>query len=84
MLSRFILIPMFLFAGTFYPVDRLPDWGRWVAYCTPLWHGTELARAAAIGGQSVAAVAGHVAYLLALFAVGLVLSRRAFAWRLQK
>ena len=83
-LRRFILIPMFLFAGTFYPVDRLPDWGRWVAYCTPLWHGTELARAAALGNQSVPAIAGHLAYLLALAVSGLLLSRRAFAWRLQK
>ena len=83
-LRRFILIPMFLFAGTFYPIDRLPDWGRWVAYCTPLWHGTELARAAALGDQSGPAIAGHLAYLGAMTVIGVLLSRRAFAWRIQK
>lgn len=83
-LTRFILIPMFLFAGTFYPVDRLPEWGRWVAYVTPLWHGTELARAAALGNRSAGMIAVHVGYLAALAVVGIVLSRRTFARRLAK
>jgi lipooligosaccharide transport system permease protein len=83
-LSRFILIPMFLFAGTFYPIDRLPEWGRWVAYVTPLWHGTQLARAAALGTDSVAMIAVHVGYLGALTVLGVVLSRRTFARRLSK
>jgi lipooligosaccharide transport system permease protein len=83
-LMRFIIVPMFLFSGTFYPVDRLPEWGRWLAYATPLWHGTELARAAAIGGQSALEVLGHIGYLTALFLVGLVLSRRCFQARVEK
>jgi lipooligosaccharide transport system permease protein len=83
-LSRFIIIPMFLFSGTFYPVDRLPEWGQWVAYVTPLWHGTQLARAAAIGGQSAWAIAGHIVYLAALLVVGALLSRRYFRRRVEK
>jgi lipooligosaccharide transport system permease protein len=83
-LMRFVIVPMFLFSGTFYPIDRLPEWGRWLAYATPLWHGTELARAAAIGGQSAVAVLGHVVYLTVLFLVGLVLARRCFRARVEK
>jgi lipooligosaccharide transport system permease protein len=82
-LSRFIIVPMFLFSGTFYPIDRLPEWGRWLAYATPLWHGTELARAAAIGGRSALAIAGDIAYLTVLAAVGVVLSRRYFRIRVE-
>lgn len=83
-LRRFILVPMFLFAGTFYPIDRLPEWARWVAYLTPLWHGTELARGAALGTSSPGMIAVHIGYLAVLAGAGIVLSRRAFAWRVQK
>jgi lipooligosaccharide transport system ATP-binding protein len=83
-LARFIIIPMFLFSGTFYPVDRLPDWGRWVAYATPLWNGTQLARAAAIGGQPAWEILVHITYLLAMVAVGTVLARRAFRARVAR
>ena len=34
-IMRFGLIPMFLFAGAFYPIDQLPAWLRPVAYVTP-------------------------------------------------
>ena len=44
MLFRFVVTPMFLFSGTFYPISQLPAWGQWLAYVSPLWHGTELAR----------------------------------------
>ena len=36
---------MTLFSGTFFPVDRLPAWVQPIAWVSPLWHGTELARA---------------------------------------
>ena len=54
-LFRFVVTPMFLFSGTFYPVSRLPEWGQWLAYATPLWHGTQLARDA--GSCQLAAIA---------------------------
>ncbi len=80
-LFRFVVTPMFLFSGTFYPVSRLPEWGRWLAAASPLWHGTELARAAALGGASSASVLGHVGYLLAWLAVGVPLARWRFRVR---
>ena len=39
---RFVILPMFLFSGTFFPVSRLPLPLEWLAYATPLWHGVEL------------------------------------------
>ena len=41
---RFLLLPIFLFSGTFFPIERLPDWLEPVAWATPLWHGVELCR----------------------------------------
>jgi lipooligosaccharide transport system permease protein len=81
-LQRFVVMPMFLFSGTFYPVTQLPEWGRWLAYATPLWHGNELARATSLGHLSLASALGHVAYLLAWLVPGILLAHRRFAWRL--
>ena len=46
---RFLVMPMFLFSGTFYPISSLPDWGQALAWLSPLWHATELARWASLG-----------------------------------
>lgn len=81
-LFRFVVVPMTLFAGTFFPVDRLPGWVRPLAWVTPLWHGTELSRGLALGGLSPAAAAGHLAFLLALLGAGTWVGVRAFTRRL--
>jgi lipooligosaccharide transport system permease protein len=84
LLFRFVVTPMFLFSGTFYPISQLPQWGRWLAYISPLWHGTQVARGAAIGHLPVAATIAHLAVLVVLAAVGLQLARWRFAVRLAK
>jgi lipooligosaccharide transport system permease protein len=84
MLFRFVVTPMFLFSGTFYPITELPTWGQWLAHASPLWHGTELARASAIGGMSAASVIGHVAYLVAWLVPGVLATRWRFRVRLTK
>lgn len=84
MLFRFVVTPMFLFSGTFYPISQLPEWGQWLAYISPLWHGTELARGAGIGGISGGAVLGHTAYLLGWLVIGVSLARWRFRIRLTK
>jgi lipooligosaccharide transport system permease protein len=83
-LFRLVLIPMTLFSGTFFPVDRLPPWVRPVAWASPLWHGTELARAAALGRGSPLAALGHVVLLAALVVVGSVVAVRRFRRRLHR
>ncbi|MEO9138458.1 MAG: ABC transporter permease [Jatrophihabitans sp.] len=82
-LFRFVVTPMFLFSGTFYPISRLPAWGQDLAWVSPLWHGTELARGAALGGLEGWSVIGHVAYLLVWLVVGIALSRWRFRVRIE-
>ncbi len=82
LLFRFGVLPAFLFAGTFFPVDQLPGWIRPLAWVTPLWHGTTAARQLALGTPDWPAIAGHVAYLLLWAAVGTWLAVRVFTRRL--
>jgi len=69
---RFLVIPMFLFSGTFFPVSQLPAGLRPVAYVTPLWHGVDLCRKLALGQATVGGSLFHVAYLLALVTAGVM------------
>ncbi len=83
-LFRLVLIPMTLFSGTFFPIDRLPVWIQPLAWLSPLTHGTELARAAALDRWTPLAALGHLGYLLALLAVGTGLAMRIFTRRLSR
>lgn len=60
---RFVVIPMFLFGGAFYPITQLPTALQPVAWFTPLWHGVELCRGAVLGGLSITDVLLHVGVL---------------------
>lgn len=79
---RFIVLPMFLFSGAFFPIEQLPDVVEPVAYALPLWHGVELCRAFASGRLEPLAVAVHLGYLLLWVLVGFVLAARAYRRRL--
>jgi lipooligosaccharide transport system permease protein len=80
---RFVVVPMTLFAGTYYPISQLPEWSRPLAWVTPLWHGNELARAVEFGHMGGLTAAGHVGYLLLLTAAGLLVARHRFHARLK-
>ena len=83
--QRFLVVPMFLFSGVFFPISQLPGWLQPVAQVTPLWHGVELARRLALGESASGWPAlAHVAWLVALLAVGLALSVRNFTRRLSR
>jgi lipooligosaccharide transport system permease protein len=79
---RFGAVPLMLFSGTFFPISRLPDWIRPLAYATPLWHGVALCRALSLGTLNAGSVAIHVGYLVALTAVGLWAGSRTYPRRL--
>ena len=81
-LNRFVIIPMFLFSGTFFPVSQLPAWLEPVAWATPLWHGSTLCRDLATGTVPLLPSLAHVAYLLAFALVGMVVAVRVFARKL--
>jgi lipooligosaccharide transport system permease protein len=79
---RIVVFPLFLFSGTFFPISRLPDAIRWIAFFSPMWHAVELCRGATTGGvagaDSIAAVVVHVAALVAFIAVGWFWGKRTF------
>lgn len=81
-IQRFVIVPMFLFSGAFYPITELPGWLQVFAKVTPIWHGVELCRGAAYGTLSAQATLGHVAYLIVWVAVGWFLARRVFTQKL--
>jgi lipooligosaccharide transport system permease protein len=70
MYFRFVVIPMFLFSGVFFPVSNLPDWLQPIALLTPMFHGVELARSIVVGIPPAVAPAISVAYLLLWIIVG--------------
>ena len=68
-----VLTPLFLVAGTFFPIEGLPEWAQFLANLNPLHHCVELVRHAAFGWEGWSDVAS-VAFL-ALF--GLLMWRVA-------
>jgi lipooligosaccharide transport system permease protein len=83
-LFRFVVTPLFLFSGTFFPLSRLPHGVREIGYATPLWHGVDLMRHLTLGTATVWPSVGHAAYLAAWGAAGLVLAHRAYTRALVK
>ncbi|TFD00968.1 ABC transporter permease [Cryobacterium sinapicolor] len=85
MVMRFVILPMTLFSGTFFPLAVLPVWLQWIGWISPLWHGTELARVFAYGlSEPLWLSVLHVLYLAVLLAVGWAWARRITARRLNK
>jgi lipooligosaccharide transport system permease protein len=81
---RFVIVPMFLFSGTFFPVSQMPLALELVAYVTPIWHGVELCRGLMLGTIELLPALGHVTYLLAWTIGGLALAGRSYRRRLFK
>jgi lipooligosaccharide transport system permease protein len=79
---RFVINPLFLFSGTFFPLTQLPDQVEWVAWLTPLFHGVELIRGAILDQMTLPAALVHIGYLLAMFAIGAYLSERNLTKRM--
>jgi lipooligosaccharide transport system permease protein len=57
-----LLTPMFLVAGTFFPLDQLPQWAQVLGNINPLFHCVQLVRHAVFGLEGWADV-GHLAFL---------------------
>jgi lipooligosaccharide transport system permease protein len=67
-----LLTPMFLVAGTFFPLTRLPQWAQVLGNFNPLFHCVQIVRHVVFGQESIADL-GHLAFLLGFALV---------AWRL--
>jgi lipooligosaccharide transport system permease protein len=69
-LFRFVITPLFLFSGVFFPISRLPGPLQTLAVFTPLFHGVELTRGLALQTLTWPAALIHTAYLAGLVALG--------------
>jgi lipooligosaccharide transport system permease protein len=75
-LIQLVILPMFLFSATFFPLETLPDAVRAIVVLTPLWHGVDLLRGLTVGVVGPETIV-HVAYLIVMGLLGLaVVSRR--------
>jgi lipooligosaccharide transport system permease protein len=75
-LIQLVILPMFLFSGTFFPLDALPEGLRLVVQLTPLYQGVDLLRGLTVGVVGPETIV-HVAYLLVMGLAGLsIVSRR--------
>ena len=75
-LLQLVLLPLFLFSATFYPISVYPEPLRIFVQLTPLYHGVDLLRSLATGTVGLSSLV-HVAYLLVMGLIGLaIVSRR--------
>lgn len=80
---RFIITPLFLFSGTFFPIEQLPPVFQTLAWFTPLFHGVALTRALAIGHPiDPLVMLIHAAVLVALVVGGTLIALRTYRSRL--
>jgi len=79
---RFVVTPLFLFSGTFFPISQLPRVLQFVAYITPLFHGVALCRDLTLGQVHGWTDLGHGAYLCLWTITGYLVGRRTFRKRL--
>jgi lipooligosaccharide transport system permease protein len=75
---RFGLTPLFLFSGTFFPIEQLPAVIRPIAWITPLWNGVDLIRQLTLGRVEPVLAIGHVLVLVTYVAVGIGLALITF------
>jgi lipooligosaccharide transport system permease protein len=65
-----VLLPMFLFSGSFYPLSVFPEWLQTVIRLFPLAHAIDLVRGLTLGNISWALL-GHAMYFVVMIVVGL-------------
>lgn len=81
-LQRFVITPLFLFGGAFYPIDQLPDALAGLARLTPVWHGVELCRGATLHTLGASEAVGHLGVLAWYASAGWIACRVTFRRRL--
>ena len=83
--ERFIIMPLFLFSGTFYPLTNMPIFLQWIGWISPLWHASELGRWLTYGSEiSTPMLFLHFIFLNSILIFGVIASRRIFTKRLGK
>lgn len=83
--ERFVVLPLTLFSGTYFPLETLPGYLQPIGWISPLWHAAELGRVALYGAPVPAwQQVVHVAFLVALAGLMAVTSVRTFRRRLDQ
>ena len=72
---QFVMLPMFLFSGTFYPLSIYPEVVQWFIQALPLWQASELIRGLTLGVLNWAML-GHALYFVAMIIGGLYFTTR--------
>ena len=67
----FVLLPMFLFSATFFPITVYPAGIQLIIQALPLWHGVELVRGLTTGAIGPD-MAWHVLYYLVMIVAGMI------------
>lgn len=67
---NFVLLPMFMFSGTFYPLSVYPEQIQILIQALPLWHAVELIRGLTLGALSFSML-WHVLYFAVMVVLGL-------------
>jgi lipooligosaccharide transport system permease protein len=81
LIGRFLITPLFLLGGVFFPLHQLPQLVQGIAWLTPLAHGVALSRALSFGGLGPSAGV-HLLVLLLYAAIGVAAARIALQRRL--
>ena len=70
-----VLLPLFLFSGSLYPISVYPDWLEFLIQLMPSWHGIELVRDVWFGNFNSGTLL-HIFYFLVMIICGLYLTTR--------
>jgi lipooligosaccharide transport system permease protein len=65
-----VLLPMFLFSGSFYPISVFPEWLQFTVNLLPLTHAINLVRGLCLGNLELALI-GHALYFVVMIVIGL-------------
>jgi lipooligosaccharide transport system permease protein len=76
-------MPLFLFSGTFFPIDVYPPALQFVVKLSPLYHGNELLRGFTLGIIDWSML-GHAAFLLVMGLIGAAIAARRLDGLLRK
>ena len=82
-LVSLVTMPLFLFSGTFFPIDVYPSGLQWVVQLSPLYHGTQLLRGFTLGTVDWTML-GHAAFLIVMGLVGAAIASRRLDGMLRK
>jgi lipooligosaccharide transport system permease protein len=74
-LINFVLLPMFLFSATFYPITIYPEWLQVIVMALPLWQGVELIRGFTTGILTPD-MWWHILYYVVMIGIGLVFTTK--------